>query len=583
MTRLSWRYGPEARSWALVSAVLALCALLLPPAPAARADTPLDLEAAGRVTDTVGALARRRVQVDAAIDRLRTTHHVQLYVTYVHDFSGRTGRTWADATADRNGLGPHDILLAVATNPRRFAVSADAESGFRKDQLALVEGTAIAPAVQAHDWAGAAIGAADGYAAVLSGEPVRPPVIRPGRSDPGGDGLVPGRRSTWLPVAGGAAACLGALYLCTRRGRAARRRRAGVTRDRPVLATTTEPGLARLAQPLTPLPDLEEEAARDLVGTDDAVHTSTEEILFATAQLGERATRRFAEAVAYARDELAVAFRLRQRLDETAYEDEDVRRHALDEICSRCTSANRRLDAESEAFDRLRGLKVNAALILDGAETVARALEPRVSAAEAVLTALAQCRAGPALEPVATHPAEARDRLAVAEAALAEARSALLVGSPRRAALSLRTAEAALSQAHVLAGAVLRHTHGLTAGPAPGPAARAVRAARGEVAAARDYIATHRGAVGCRARTLLAEARHLLAAATEATALTAAPRARDLARTARSLAEDDVAAYAPPVLPYPTLRGALLGGVVLATELLPPTFGGVGTRGRLGD
>ncbi|MFD0382651.1 TPM domain-containing protein [Streptomyces stramineus] len=285
-----------------------------------------------------------------ALERLHAGHHLQLYVTYVRDFSGRAGRDWANATADRNGLGPRDVLLAIATHRQQYAVSAAKDSGFRAAQLKDVATTAIAPAVAQHDWAGAAIGAADGYGAVLRGEPVRPPAISPGDRDPGADGLVPGHRRIWLPVAVAVLACLTGLYLYARR--AAGRRAA---RRRPVVATTTPPGLARMAQPLTPLPELDAEAARTLVETDDAVRTSAEELLFATAQLGKEPVRPFAEAVAYARSELDDAFRLRQQLDDSPYEDEDIRRRTLDEICSHCTSANRRLDAESAAFDRLRG------------------------------------------------------------------------------------------------------------------------------------------------------------------------------------------------------------------------------------
>ncbi|MCC3776771.1 TPM domain-containing protein [Streptomyces sp. UNOB3_S3] len=617
----------------MICALVALCALLLPTMPASRADTPLDLDAAGRITDTVGALGKRRTQVEAALDRLHTDHHIQLYVTYVHDFSGRAAPAWADATADRNGFGPHDILLAIATHGGQYAVSADKESGFRKDQLARVATAAIVPALKEHDWAGAAIGAADGYRAVLRGEPVHAPVIKPGTSDPGGDGLLPGHRAVWVPIAGGALVLLTGLALRSRRARAARRR-PGTPRGRPAVATSTEPGLARLAQPLTPLPDLDAEASANLVDTDDAVRTSAEELRFATAQLGTAATRPFAEAVAYARGELADAFRLRQRLDDAPYEEERTRRHALDEICSRCTSANRRLDAESEAFDRLRDLKANAAGILDRAEATARALNPRVAAAEAALAALARCRASSALSPVAGHAGEARDRLSFADTALAEARTALLVADPDHAAVSVRAAEAALSQAATLTAAVLRHTHALTAATsrlntvlaeasgrpeaapavkaarramANGPydprevlrlldeavtgearAARTVMAARAEVSAARDYISTHRGAVGCRARTRLTEAeRHIGLCGDDdvAAAVAEATRAMALAQQARALAEDDVLTYGayddagtPP--PARALGGALLGGIILA-GLLPATFGGGATRGRL--
>ncbi|MEV4744590.1 TPM domain-containing protein [Streptomyces sp. NPDC049555] len=644
MTRLSWGYGPRAPGWAMVGALLALCALLLPAAPASRADAPLDLDAPGHITDTVGALGHRRGQVEAALETLHATQHVQLYVTYVHDFSGRAAQAWADATADRNGFGPHDVLLAIATHGGQYAVSADKDSGFRPDQLKRVAATAVEPALKEHDWAGAAVGAADGYRAVLRGQPVRTPALRPGSKDPGSDGLLPGERSVWLPIAVGAALVLTGLHLCSRRSRRtrlARLRRAAVREGglcpdgapadlaaTVTVATGTEPGLARMAQPLTPLPELDAEAAHTLVATDDAVHTSAEELLFATAQLGRTATRPFAEAVAYARAELAAAFRLRHELDRTPPTDEDARRHRLDEICSRCTSANRRLDAESAAFDRLRDLRNQAAAVLDLAETAARSLVLRLDAADAALTALARCRTAPtALTPVTPHPEQARDRLAFADTALAEARTALLVHDTDHAALSLRAAEAALHQARTLTTAVIRHTHELTAAPGrlrdalteaaacpqaaaaveearramakepscdprevlrlldgaaalPGGPARALLAARAQVAAARDHLATHRGAVGVRARTRLAEAQRLLPLPG------AAARAEALARQARALAEDDVLVYDASYEPATTQRaralaGALRGGIVLPS-LHPPTFGGPATRGRLG-
>lgn len=650
MTRLLSRYGPGAPGWALLGALFVLCALLLPAPPAARAETPLDLDAGGRVTDTVGALGRRRSQVEAALARL-AAQRIQLYVTYVRDFSGRAAHDWADATADRNGLGPHDVLLAIATYPRQFAVSAAQDSGFRAEQLAQVASVAIGPALKEHDWAGAAIGAADGYRSVLAGQPVRAPVIVPGRTDPGGSGLLPGDRRFWIPVVCGTLLILAGLYL---RGRRARRRPAPPPPDPPLVATTTPPGLARMAQPLTPLPELDAEADARLVGTDDAVRTSAEELPFALAQLGEDAVRPFAEAVAYARAELADAFRLRQRLDDAPVRDDDFRRHALDEICSRCTSANRRLDAEAAAFDRLRDLTAHAALVLDRAEAAARSLAPRIDTAQYALAAVAGRCTPASLAPAEGYPEEARDRLAFAEAALAEAHVALAAGEPDRAAVSVRAAEGALSQARTLATAALRHAYELggaarrlasalvdaetAAAVATGPGARllsaarreaaceridpravlrrideaaaaldescpdtdpgrparararagrAVLAARGEVAGARDFVATHRGAVGSRARTRLTEAERLLSLARPPdgslppSAAADAERAETLARAARRLAERDVGAYEGPAEP-PTraLGGALLGGIVLA-GLLPATFGGGATRGRL--
>ncbi|GHF60612.1 hypothetical protein GCM10010218_47580 [Streptomyces mashuensis] len=620
MTRLWWRCGPgEASGRALAGALLALCSLLsvLFVLPDARADAPLDLSPTGRVTDTVGALGRRRGQVDASLEVLHSTHRVQLYVTYVRDFSGRAARTWADATADRNGLGPHDILLAIAVRGRLFAVSADKDSGFQAVQHQQIANVAIAPALRQHDWAGAAIGAADGYRAVLEGGTVRTPAIRPGSKDPGGDGLVPGERAVWVPLAGGSTVFVAGLYLWSKRARTAQRALVAAGGP-PLVATGTEPGLARLAQPLTPLPELAAEAEAALVRTDDAVRTSAEELFFATAQAGEAATRPFAEAVGWARGELADAFRLRHRLDGADTADDDLRRHTLDEICSRCSSANRRLDAESAAFDRLRDLRAAAPDALARAEALARALAPRLATAEAALAALAPGHPEAALAPVAGHPDGIRDRLAFAGAALTEARAALSATDRRGAVLSLRAAESALHQARMLISGVLRHAYGLTAAAArlravlaaagddpaadearrlmakgpydprevlreldaaapgrPGRWNRTVLAAYGEVAAARDAVTTQRGATGCRARTHLAEAeRHLTQGAPD--------RARTLALQSRALADHDTDGFIRPDDMPPPVATAVLAGIVLPPDLAPACFGGVRTRGRLG-
>ncbi|KIF07350.1 hypothetical protein PL81_02445, partial [Streptomyces sp. RSD-27] len=138
------------------------------------------------MTDRVGALGSRRPEVTAALERLYSNRRIQLFVTYVHDFSGRSPQSWADATAQKNGFGQEDLLLAVATGTRQYAYSADVESGFTDAQLADVARTAIEPALRQNDWAGAAIGAANGYDAVLGGKPVPVPSLTPGPPDPGG-------------------------------------------------------------------------------------------------------------------------------------------------------------------------------------------------------------------------------------------------------------------------------------------------------------------------------------------------------------------------------------------------------------
>ncbi|MEW1638191.1 TPM domain-containing protein [Streptomyces sp. NPDC093801] len=677
--------------------LLALVGWVLVAAPAARADDPITLDR-GQITDRVGALGSRRPEVTAALERLYSNRRIQLFVTYVHDFSGRSPQSWADATAQKNGFGQDDLLLAVATGTRQYAYSADVESGFTEAQLADVARTAIEPALRQNDWAGAAIGAANGYDAVLGGKPVPTPSITPGPPDPGG-GAARGEGGIGdyvLPVVvvGGA----GALGVYAYR-RSRRRGAGGGGRG----TATRHPGWdGRRAEPV-PLPELDARVGTLLVETDDAVRTSTEELGFAAAQFGEEAVAAFTAAVAYARGELTQAFRLRQQLDDAHPEDDATRRRMLDEILARCAEANRRLDAESAAFDRLRDLERNAPAALAAVEARFRELSGRTTTAGATLTALAGRYADSASAPVASNAGQAEDRLLFATTSLGEARAALDGGDSGRAAVHVRAAEGAVDQAATLVDAVERRAqelaeaagklpgalteteadladaHGLLTGTAAGSStadlrgriarAEAVRdevrreqaagrydpidalrrveeadaaldqalagvreqesgrrraaalldqaqlSARSAIGAAADYVTTSRGAVGSEARTRLAEAQRRLersvslAGPDPAEALAQAQRADSLARQAQRLAEQDVREYRNPYAGQQAgggRGGAVLGGIILG-ELLrgggrggfggggrggggfgggggsgPGSFGGEGTRGRLG-
>ncbi|CAL9529143.1 hypothetical protein SUDANB99_03981 [Streptomyces sp. enrichment culture] len=394
----------------LTGLLAAVCWLAGPAAPDGRAEEPGPLDRRGQITDRVDALGVRAPEVARALDRLYDEHRLQLFVVYVRDFSGRSPREWADATADRNGLGTDDVLLAVATRERRYAYTADAAGRLTQARLDEVARTAVEPALRAGDWAGAAIGAADGYAAALSGRPVPVPALTPGVPDPGGGGSP--AADLLVPVVLVAGALTVAGYAYTSRRRRARTR-------------TTPHGGVSVPAP----PELDERARRALVETDDAVRTSQEELGFAQAQFGEAAAKPFAEAVAYAQGELTAAFRLRQRLDDAEPEDEVTRRAMLEEIVARCADAGRRLDEESAAFDALRDLERTAPGALAAALAAHRELEGRLTTAEAALSAMRDRYTDAAAAPVATAPSEARARLAFAAANLSRAREALEGGA----------------------------------------------------------------------------------------------------------------------------------------------------------
>ncbi|WP_326679422.1 TPM domain-containing protein [Streptomyces sp. NBC_01237] len=434
---------------ALLSALLALCWLALPAAVTARADGPATLSRDGQITDKVGALGNRRAEVAAALDRLYTDRRVQLFVVYVRDFSGRSAQTWADETANRNGLGQDDVLLSVATHDRQYAYSVDAGSRLTDSQLHDVAATAIEPALRQNDWAGAAIGAADGYSAVLAGQPVPTPALTPGPADPGtGSSNSTSAGDLVLPVALVVGAGAVAVYAYTRR----KRRMTGRTTP----AAGGWGGGGGAPEPLMALPELDAQAKGALVDTDDAVRTSEEELGFATAQFGEEAAAPFTEAVTRAKAGLTAAFRLRQQLDDAFPEDDATRRRMLDEIISRCADANERLDTVTEDFDRLRALERTAPQALATVETTFRELTGRITAAEETLTGLRGRYADSAVAPVADGIEQAKDRLVFATASLNQARQAVDDGDNSKAAVYVRASEGAVGQAATLADAVDR-------------------------------------------------------------------------------------------------------------------------------
>ncbi|MER6628294.1 hypothetical protein ABT301_08635 [Streptomyces sp. NPDC000987] len=404
--------------------------------------------------------------------------------------------------------------------------------------------------------------------------------------------------------------------------------------------TATAPGTAAAPAAAPPLPELEERAGTLLAETDDCVRVCREELGFAEALSGAGAVAPFARAVRDAEAELSAAFRMRQRYDDGVPEDEPARRHMLAGIVGRCQEAGRRLDAETDAFDRLRGPDGGVGGALGIAEVRFRELTGRATAAEATLVRLTGRYAPSATRAVSGHAEQATDRLFFATSRLNRAHQAADLGRGGPAARDLRAAEGATAQAATLltavdqraaalsraedllsaaltgaeaelaearkAGAdtaradgvladvreevasgrydpldalrrVVRAVVPLGAGRAGVLSAAALLVARDAADTAACFVATHRGAVGGTARTRLAEAQRLLVA--DAPGLLTA---ESLARSALELAEQDARDRAREAMRHANdLTDAVLAGVLLDAGT-PPAFGGPRTRARLG-
>jgi len=434
--------------WAIGAGVLAAALIMAGPAsavpvvaePAAlptivRAEDPVTF-GSSHIVDKVGALGNRESEVTASLDRLFADTGTDLFVVYVANFTGAADRqAWTDQTAARNGMGATDVLLAVATADRQYQISVAPEFTLTDAQLSEVESVAIEPALHENDWAGAAIGAADGLRASLRGEAVVAPDITPGNAYPGGGGGA----TVWIVLI--VIAGIGAILFLVLR----RRRRPGIP-----AGTTPE------ALPAVPTPKLKQQASSALVQTDDAIKTSEQELGFAIAQYGADATGAFQTALDAAKAQLSQGFTLQQRLDDAEPDSEQQQRAWYAEIITLCQKANQALDEQAADFDELRQLEKKAP---EAAASLARDIEAaraRLTATQASLATLGEGYTQAAIATVADNPRQAEDRITFASASLAAANERIAAGEPSAAAVGIRAAEDSVDQAKLLLDAVDR-------------------------------------------------------------------------------------------------------------------------------
>ena len=591
--------------------------LIVGSAGVASATAPVTL-GEGYVLDDVDALSSgEESQAQTRLEQLKTDTGLDLWVVYVDEFTDPSNSAdWANATADANGLGPTQYLLAVATTSRQFYLSGDSSGPVSEEQLGTIEQQLIQPQLATENWLGAVDAAADGLQDAAGGGSGT-------GSTASGSGFPLGL-VIFLVIA---AVAILVIVVVVRRRR--KRVGGGAGPGRPVDQISVE--------------ELARRASSALVATDDAVKTSDQELGFAKAQFGDAATVEFEQALQTARENLNKAFTIKQQLDDTTADTEEQTRAWNAEIIRLCDEANEGLDEKAAAFDELRRLEQNAP------ESLARVQVQRTKAAASIdgadehLRTLAASYAPEALATVADNPDQARQRIRFADEQLKSAQAAIGAGKGGEAAVSIKAAEEAVGQAVLLedaidklgrdfaageqsaaalitelegdiaAAAALPDADGRVAaaiaatrqqvdaaktslaGPARRPlqtlqgleaanaqidgvvagvrdaAAKAQRAqqmigqqilqAQAQVSAAEDYIVARRGAIGAEARTRLAEAgaalvqAQQLQSANPEQALQYAQRANQLAGQAIQYAQNDVS-----VFPGPGSSGMLGGG-----------------------
>jgi uncharacterized membrane protein YgcG/predicted nucleic acid-binding Zn-ribbon protein len=412
--------------WLAIFLTMLITALLA--APAAAAQPPFRL--ASYIIDEAGALSGAdREAIQSATGKLYSDRHIQLWVVFVDNFSGQPAVSWAQNTRSASDLGDFDALLAVATVDRSYAflvpnkvttISSSQVDDLRRNQ--------IEPLLRRGDWSGAAVAAAKGL-----------------------DREQPRTTRAALLITLGVMAVAGLVFVVAMNYRRRRRREAELAAARRVDATDPD-ALAALS--LGALDDL---SRWKVVDVDNAVRTSANELALTIEEFGEQRTEPFSRAVSNAKAALAQAFTVRQQLDDAIPETRAQRRELLTQVIVSAARADRELESQREAFEKMRDLVVNAPSRLDGLTQQMVELTARIAPAHQRMTELHNEFAPDALTSVATNVAAASDRLAFADQSLSRARDLAakpVSGEQSGLVDAVQTAESALGQARALLDAV---------------------------------------------------------------------------------------------------------------------------------
>lgn len=407
-------------------------------APVARAEEILTLD--GPVTDTTSALDGRTDEIEAAIASTLDAYGVQVFVLFVSTTADRSAQDYAFETAARNSLGVDDGLLLVALDDRTdFIWLADGLDTITDDELdEIITGT-LEPGLRDGDYATAVVSTVEAIGAATTGDPATDPPIVPGPAtappteppDGGGSGSTVG--GTGIGTVLAILAIGGGGFLVWRQWRMRKLRSIAGGEPRPAGAATTP----------APAPIDAEALARQanalLIATDERIRDAAQETDFAEAQYGPDAVSTFRTAVAEARNQLSAAFTIRQRLDDSTPEDEPTRIAMLQEIVQRTTTAQERLDAETDRIRQLRDLQRDAPSTLVELPARIEVVEDRLDAAEATMVRLRTYAEG-VWGPVRGNLEEARKGLAGARDAVIAGSTAVALDDLADAAMATRTA-----------------------------------------------------------------------------------------------------------------------------------------------
>jgi len=195
-------------------------------------------------------------------------------------------------------------------------------------------------------------------------------------------------------------------------------------------------------------------AAISLVRADDLIEAATDELGFAVAQFGERATADFAAALEVSKRQLREAFALKQKLDDAEPDTEQETRQWTEQITRLADEATARLNAQTREFDSKRVVEQNAPLQLEKLRRRLDRATDRLAGGTATLNRLAASYSPAALAPFSGNVERARAAIDAGRRAADAAAERLANGATEPVGDQVTAAEQALFTATTLLDAI---------------------------------------------------------------------------------------------------------------------------------
>lgn len=198
--------------------------------------------------------------------------------------------------------------------------------------------------------------------------------------------------------------------------------------------------------------ELRLQAGEMLVAADNAVQSSEQELLFASASYGDTQVTTFQQDLDEAKEHLRESFRLQHQADTDAraHEDGGDEAHTRDlyqQIIRKCEQVNQTLQSHKDQFDQLRNLERDPQPAIDQLTNTLQQLAQRRQQVEHALTDLAQRYDDDALTQYRDNLTQSGQVLNSAQQSRATAEDAAQQGNSAEAVVALHSAEQAAADA----------------------------------------------------------------------------------------------------------------------------------------